>query len=433
MNKKIITPIIVLFLLVVIVGGIFLYLNLRTLPIDQIDMKPSIVWVDKDDPCHMKLMVEKYNIRRGKYEKPTDYFIKGVVYQVTQIGQAPPWYESWLTIAADPAHRARVDEDKNGVLTEEEKEVGDFQLMKDMGVNTIRIYDPIGLNSSPDPFVITADEIQGAKDLLRELYRDYGIMVIMGHSLGYSLDYSDPDVRWELYDEAISMVQSYKDEPWVLMWNLGNENNIQQGCTSRDFAHDYYMETVEKIASKIKEIDPNHPISISNSGLAGVFDFNKYCKSVDIYGANMYQSHNFSGLWNTAARINRPAYLTEFGCDVLDSRQDPRVPNEELQATFVAQQWEDIEANHAGGAGTSLGGVYFEWLDEWWKTPYDNSTIHTYKGGWDAPTFDSGTRESGNEEWWGICGQNEDGIYSPNYRYLRQIYFKLKDLWTAKK
>ena len=278
MNKKIITPIIILVLLVVIAGGILLYLNLRTLPIDQIDMKPSIVWVDKDDPCHMKLMVEKYNIRRGKYEKPTDYFIKGVVYQVTQIGQAPPWYESWLTIAADPAHRARVDEDKNGVLTEEEKEVGDFQLMKDMGVNTIRIYDPIGLNSSPDPFVITADEIQGAKDLLRELYRDYGIMVIMGHSLGYSLDYSDPDVRWELYDEAISMVQSYKDEPWVLMWNLGNENNIQQGCTSRDFAHDYYMETVEKIASKIKEIDPNHPISISNSGLAGVFDFNKYCR-----------------------------------------------------------------------------------------------------------------------------------------------------------
>ena len=129
MNKKISALIIVLLLLIILGAGIFWYLNLRVLPLDQIDMKPSIVWVDKSDPCRMKLMVEQYNIKRGKYEKSDDYFIKGVVYQITQIGQAPPWYDSWLTITADPAHRARVDKDKNGVLTEEEKEVGDFQLI----------------------------------------------------------------------------------------------------------------------------------------------------------------------------------------------------------------------------------------------------------------------------------------------------------------
>jgi beta-glucuronidase len=432
MKKKVSIGIILL-LLIAAAGILYWYFNIRALPIEEVAIKPSVVWVDKTDPTRMKLMVKKYNLKRGRYEAPSDYLIKGVVYQVVQIGQAPPWYDSWFTHKSDPIHRARVDEDKNGVLTENEKEVGDFKLMQEMGVNTIRLYDPIGLNESPDPFVITPEEIQNAKDILRELYRDYGIMVIMGHSLGYQLDYSDPDIRWKLHDEVIAMVEAYKDEPWVLMWNLGNENNIQIGSTRREFSTDYYKETVQKIAAKIKDIDPNHPISISNLGLAGVFDFNKYCKDVDIYGANMYQSHNFSGLWNTAARINRPAYLTEFGCDVLDSRETPRVPNEKLQAEFVAEQWEDIEANHYAGAGSSLGGVYFEWLDEWWKAPYDNSAIHTYEGGWDAPSFDSGTRESGNEEWWGLCAQNEDGIYSPNYRYLREVYYKLKELWTAKK
>ena len=106
----------------------------------------------------------------------------------------------------------------------------------------------------------------------------------------------------------------------------------------------------------------------------------------------------------------------------------PALPT--LQANFVKKQWENIEANHHGATGTSLGGIYFEWLDEWWKAPTDAPDIHTREGGWDAPTFDSGTRESGNEEWWGICAQAESGEDSPNYRHLRELYYVFKRLWT---
>jgi len=424
-RKFLITVILLLAIVIILFATKILH---KPLP-KYIEIKPSIVKVTRDDSNNFCLLVKKYNLKKGKYEKEQNYLIKGVVYQVVKIGQAPPWCDNWMTSKDDPAHKARVDLNKDGILTEDEKEVGDFQLMKEMGVNTIRLYEPPGLKCGATPDIVTDEEVDAARRILRELYSEYGIMTIMGHSLGYYVDYSNSQVRKQIHDEVLQMVQTYKDEPFVLMWNLGNENNIRQTATGGNFAEDYYKKTVQYIAEDIKKIDKNHPISISNMGLAGVYDFSDYCDAVDIYGANMYQAKGFSGLWMTARRIDRPAYLTEFGCDALDSRKEPRVVNEELQAEYVKKQWKDITSNHLKGAGTSLGGIYFEWLDEWWKSNYDDSWTHTYEGGWDVPSFDVGTRESGNEEWWGICAQNENGKYSPNYRYLRKVYYTLKELW----
>jgi beta-glucuronidase len=394
-----------------------------------VTIKSSKVRIDKSNPDNMRLLVSKFDTTSGRYQKEEEYIIKGMVYMPVKIGQTPPWSDDWMMSVDDPAHRARVDENKNGRLDESEPEVGDFQLMKDMGVNTIRLYEAPGRGYRPDPDVVTPQEIETAKKILRELYLKYGIMTIMGHSLGYLTDFSDPNVRQKLHDEVIEMVKTYKDEPWVLLWNLGNENNIQQAYTQENFAVNYYQKTIQWIAKDIKEIDPNHPISISNMGLVGIYDFAKYCPDVDIYGANMYQSQSFAGLWNATKRIGRPAYLTEFGCDALDTRKDPRAPDEKLQADFIASQWLDIQRNIDGRAGNALGGVIFEWLDEWWKEPTDDAWTHTYSGGWDAPTFDVSTRQGGNEEWWGVCAQAENGENSPIYRHLREAYYRMQKLW----
>jgi hypothetical protein len=415
-------------LLLAAIGVVFLTTKIfcRPLP-EDVEIKPSLVRVAKDDSGNFRLVVRKYNLRTGRYERERDYLIKGVVYQVVPVGQAPPWHENWMTSEADPARRARVDLNKDGQLTKEEPEIGDFQLMKEMGVNTIRLYESPGLKCAPEPFKVLKKEIEAARDILRELYSKYGIMTIMGHSLEPGADYADAQVRQRIHDEVLQMVQTYKDEPFVLIWNLGNENNIRQATTRGNFAENYYKKTVQSIAESIKKIDENHPVSISNMGLAGIYDFYDYCKDVDIYGANMYQATGYSGLWATARRIDKPAYLTEFGTDALDSRTTPRTVNEEAQAEWVKRQWKDIEANYLKGTGTSLGGVYFEWLDEWWKT--GNPWTHTKEGGWDAPSFDAGTGESGNEEWWGICAQAESGEYSPIYRHLRKVYYALQELW----
>lgn len=392
-------------------------------------VKPSIVRIDKSNPDNMRLLVSKFDLNTGRYQEEKEYIIKGVVYDPIKIGQTPPWIDNWMTSVDDPAHRARVDQNKNGRLDENEPEIGDSQLMKDMGINTIRFYEPPGRGCSPDPGITTPEEIEAAKKILRELYSEYGIMAILGHNLGYVTDFSDPDARQELHDDVMEMVKTYKDEPWVLLWNLGNENIIQQAFTQGGFPVNYYQKTVQWIAEDIKKLDANHPISICNMGLVGIYDFAKYCHDVDIYGTNMYQSQSFAGLWNATKRINRPAYLTEFGCDVLDSRKTPRIPDEKLQADFVSSQWLDIQKNIDGRAGNALGGIIFEWVDKWWKEGGDDAWTHTYSGGWDAPTFDVGTRESGNEEWWGICAQAESGEDSPSYRYVREVYYRMQEHW----
>ena len=74
------------------------------------------------------------------------------------------------------------------------------------------------------------------------------------------------------------------------------------------------------------------------------------------------------------------------------------------------------------GAGNALGGVVFEWLDEWWKA-YE-PWIHDTKGVWKGP-FPDGFM---HEEWFGICGQG-DGKLSPFLRQLSKSYYTYQKLW----
>ena len=97
---------------------------------------------------------------------------------------------------------------------------------------------------------------------------------------------------------------------------------------------------------------------------------------------------------------------------------------EELQASYHKGSWEDIAFNMAfgEGEGNALGGVIFEWMDEWWKgyEPF----IHDTKGLWAGP-FPGGYML---EEWLGLCGQG-DGEESPFYRHLRKAYYTYKKMW----
>ena len=104
-------------------------------------------------------------------DKP--FIIKGVAYAPTKIGESPDegTLTDWMKADYDSSGRidgpyeAWVDENKNERKDEGEITAGDFKLMKDMGVNTVRIYD---------------HKLTSNKELLRELYKKYGIMIMMG-------------------------------------------------------------------------------------------------------------------------------------------------------------------------------------------------------------------------------------------------------------
>ena len=320
----------------------------------------------------------------------------------------------------DGPYDAFVDENGNNKQDSNEKAIGDFALMEEMGVNAIRLYHhPLKVN----------------KELLRDMYARHGIRVIMGDFLGkYAIgsgakwnpgtDYTNEEHKKNMLESVRRMVMEFKDEPYILFWLLGNENVYGYACNADKEPQAYFTFTSE-VARMIKEIDPNHPVAVCSGDILFLDRFGKYAVDVDIFGTNAYRgNYGFGSLWRQVRQeADKPVFITEYGCPAYaEGRTEEQ--GEELQADYHKGSWEDIQMNMAfgEGCGNSLGGVAFEWLDEWWKG-YEPAA-HDTKGLWPGP-FPDGFM---HEEWLGLCGQG-DGTQSPFLRHLRKSYYTYKKLW----
>jgi len=367
----------------------------------------------------------------GDWELMVDkkpYVVKGVTYAPTKVGQSPDngtlgnWMEEDFNANGKPdgPYDAFVDENGNNIQDKNERAVGDFRLMKDMGVNTIRLYH------HPTPV---------DKELLREMYDKYGIRVIMGDFLGkYAIgsgapwnpgtDYSNEEQRKNMLKSVEQMVNEFKDESYILFWLLGNENVYGYACNA-DKDPDTFFKFANEVALRIKELDKNHPVAICSGDILFLDRFGKYAPDVDIFGTNAYRGdYGFGYLWRQVrTQADKPVIITEYGCPAYGEgmTQDQA---EEAQAEYHRAAWGDIKNNMAleGNAGNAIGGIAFEWLDEWWKA-YEPS-VHDTKGLWAGP-FPDGYM---HEEWLGLCGQG-DGKDSPFLRHLRKSYYMYKKAW----
>ncbi len=360
------------------------------------------------------------------------YVIKGVTYAPTIICQSPDkgtlgnWMEEDTNQnkKIDGPYDAWADKNRNNIQDGNELSVGDFQLMKEMGVNTIRLY------FRPEPnFKIN-------KELLRDLYRTYGIRVIIADFLGkYAIgsgaswyegtDYTNPQHKENLLNEIKNMVNEFKDEPYVLMWLLGNENNYGVACNADKKPQAYYQ-FVNEAAKLIKSMDKEHPVAICNGDTLFLDIFAKYCPDVDIFGANAYRGdYGFGSFWEQVFdATGKAAFITEYGCPAYAEGKSLEEA-EDMQADYILGSWEDIDYNLAGckdGVGNALGAVLFEWLDEWWKA-YD-PCVHDTKGLFSGP-FPDGFM---HEEWLGIVSQG-GGTRSPFLRWLRKGYYSYQGVW----
>jgi tetratricopeptide (TPR) repeat protein len=358
------------------------------------------------------------------------YIIKGITYAPTNIGQSPDkgTLKDWMredTNAnglADGPYDAWVDANKNDQQDDDEPVVGDFKIMKDMGVNTIRVYH--------QPF-------EPDKGLLRYMFKEYGIRVVLGDFLGkYAIgsgaswhegtDYENLEHRKNMLEAVKKMVMDHKDEPYLLLWLLGNENNYGV-ASNADKKPEAYFQFVDEVALWIKSVDKNHPVAVNNGDTLFLDIFAKYSPNVDIFTANAYRgNYGFGSFWKQVLEVSgRPAIITEYGCPAYVGHMSLK-DSEEAQAQYHKGNWLDIEENVAGnsrGAGNSLGGIAFEWLDEWWKNyePYKHDrksdAIGPFPGGYYF------------EEWFGLVSQGK-GKHSPFLRQLRKSYYTYKELWN---
>ncbi len=374
------------------------------------------------------------------------FYIMGMTYNPTKIGfgprSDPHFMARWMfsdlnkNNQIDAPYDSWIDANKNGRKEETEPIVGDFQLMKDIGVNAIRLYpenDPI---TEYSPKLIN-------KKLLRDMHKNYGIEVIIGDYLGaYTIgskasweegtDYRDKQQKEFMKKIVREKVLDLKDEPFVLMWLLGNENNMPLDYTghnaTRTNAAQYpeaYAKFVNEVAEMIHEIDPDHPVAIGNVELDLLDVYQKYAPAIDIIGINSYRgSMGFGDLWKKAQeKFDRPVLITEFGCDAYAQAMGE---DQAAQLNYHKGKWEDIILNEAGGtsSGICIGGVIFEFLDEWWKDTFGNSENDHQTEAQFPLDFPDGFS---HEEWYGIVSQG-NGAHSPFQRELRDVYFYYKDL-----
>lgn len=383
---------------------------------------------------HVKLI--KYT--NGHWQLKVDgepFIIQGVGYSPNKVGLSPDNgtlvpHEDWMKAdynsngKIDGPYDAWVDTNRNNKQDRNEPVVGDFALLKDMGANTIRIY-----HHTPN------------EPLIADLYKTYGIMALMGDLLGaYTVgsgadwytgtDYTDKQQQANMIASAMQMVEKYKDKPYVLMWVLGNENNYGVATNAKENPVAFYK-FANEVAKMIKEKDPAHPVAISNGDILYLDIAAKHAPDIDVFGCNVYRGEaGFEkSVWADIKEVyGKPAFITETGCPAY-AKGKTLEEAEKLQADYLRHSWIGIGSNSAGyGEGNALGGVIFEWIDEWWKAgtpPQYDPAKHDTVGQWMGPFPDGWMYE----EWLGIAGQG-DGNSSPFLRELRQAYFTLKELWT---
>jgi hypothetical protein len=266
----------------------------------------------------------------------------------------------------------------------------DLTMMKEAGINTIRVYTPI-------TDVAVLDQINAA-----------GLKVIIG--FGYNQE-GNFDV---LSGTFINYVKTYMNHDAILFWELGNEYNFHPEWFGGKIENWYTA--LNNAAEMIHQIDPSHPTATAHGELPDSLALSS-CPNIDVWGLNVYRWDNPEAIFSQWSAVSsKPMYLSEAGADsymtaALNGYDEGE--NEKAQADATGNILDDIFRYPEICSGVTL----FEFNDEWWKAGDNNS--HN-PGGW-APKS-SGVPYDGaaNEEYWGIV--KLDGTKKTAFEVVKEKY-----------
>jgi exo-beta-1,3-glucanase (GH17 family) len=248
----------------------------------------------------------------------------------------------------------------------------DLALMKEAGINTIRVYSPITEET-------VLDKIDAA-----------GIKVIIG--FGYNQD-GKYDI---LSGTFIDYVKKYRNHNAILLWELGNEYNYHPEWFDGDIQNWY--KALNNAAELIHQNDPSHPVTTAHGELPDSLALNT-CRNIDVWGMNVYRWDNPEPIFTQWEAISsKPMYLSEAGADsymTISKDGYDQGENEKAQADATTNILDAIFSNLNICSGVTV----FAFNDELWKAG-NNDQLDP--GGW-APNS-SGVPYDGspNEEYWGI-------------------------------
>ena len=279
------------------------------------------------------------------------YYMKGICYHPVKIGNTKRSFET---------------------LNE------DLILMKEAGVNTIRVYEPI-------------DDIAVLDKLSKA-----GIKVVI--SFGYN-----QKGRFDIVSGTfIDYVRKYKNHEAILMWELGNEYNYNPQWFGGDINNWY--KAMEVVSQMIQIEDPYRLVSSAHGDLPSI-DVLSIAPSIQVWGMNVYRWDQPESIFEEWKAIsNKPMYFAELGADSYMTKSTEKYTEGENQ--FAQANANKIILDQVlSNSDKNIGSFIFQFADGLWKA--GNPKKQDIGGS--APNSD-GTPYDGtaNEEYWGIVDINRN-------------------------
>ncbi|MDB9973922.1 hypothetical protein OAD83_03305 [Gammaproteobacteria bacterium] len=276
---------------------------------------------------------------------------------------------------------------KRNFLTLEE----DLVLMKEAGINTIRVYEPID-----DINVLNAINDANMKVVISFGYNQNGIYDIIS---GTYIEY----------------VKKYLDHDAIIMWELGNEYNYNPQWFEGDI--DNWYRAMNQASIKIQTIDKNRLVSSAHGDIP---DSNalQLGSSINIWGVNIYRWDEPASVFDDWKAVSdKPIYFSEIGSDSYMTKSTNVYKigiNEKAQSDANTIILNEIIDNVAFNEGAFI----FQFADGLWKA--GNPSIQDTGGS--APNSD-GTPYDGtaNEEYWGIVDI---------YRRKKDTFYAIKNIYS---
>ncbi|WGH76048.1 hypothetical protein P8625_02440 [Tenacibaculum tangerinum] len=248
----------------------------------------------------------------------------------------------------------------------------DVLLMKEAGINTIRVYEPI-------------KEVEVLDFLAKNQLK-----VIIGFGYDQGGVY---DIKSGSY---LQYIKKYRHHKAILMWELGNEYNYHPEWFGNNINNWY--SALKEAVDTIHKYDSNHPVATAHGELPNATTL-AMVPNIDVWGMNVYRWDKPASIFEEWKKIsNKPMYLSEAGADsymTIEKQGYIQGENQKAQADATRNILNDVFENSTICAGVAL----FSFTDGWWKAgSLDTQDI----GGW-APNS-SGVPYDGtpNEEYWGI-------------------------------
>ncbi|GAB3228846.1 discoidin domain-containing protein [Glycomyces halotolerans] len=231
----------------------------------------------------------------------------------------------------------------------------------DMGVNTLRTW---GTDASTEPLLDSA-AAHGVKVML-----GFWLLPGGGPGSGGCIDYTtDQSYKDDTLADIVGWVETYRDHPGVLMWNVGNESVLGLGnCydgAELEAQRGAYTAFVNDVAVAIHGVDDQHPVTSTDAWTGAWPYYEANAPDLDLLSVNAYG--DVCGVrqdWIDGG-YDRPYIITETGpigeWEVPDDANGvPDEPGDVEKARAYLDAWDCI----TGHEGVALGATMFHFGTE---------------------------------------------------------------------